>query len=138
MIVGMKIKPATTALSVQIELALEGLAIGEARSQRLTELIEKIGGDGLQAQALADTLAIMEDLIAQQRDSIAVLEAARHVALTVSFDPTDGEASVSSGADEATADHSAVRRDNQRADAKRHVPQDRRPKARESRKRASA
>lgn len=70
----MTINPAGT-IAIQLHQARQRLAVSKARARRLAGLIERIGAEGAQGRALADAFAIAEDLIAQQRDSIAALEA---------------------------------------------------------------
>ncbi|RXF73891.1 hypothetical protein [Hansschlegelia zhihuaiae] len=69
----MTINPAGT-IAIQLHQARQRLAVSKARARRLAGLIERVGAEGAQGRALADAFAIAEDLIAQQRDSIAALE----------------------------------------------------------------
>jgi len=70
-----------TSLAAEIHQARLRLAASEQRATRLAERIGRIGGESVQARALADTLAILNDFISFQKSAIASLEACHRDAL---------------------------------------------------------
>lgn len=71
-----------TSLATEIRQARLRLASSESRATRLTERIGLIGDESVQARALADTLAILNDFISFQKDAIASLETCHRDALS--------------------------------------------------------
>lgn len=70
------------SIAIQIHQARDRLAESEARAFRLAATIDRIGGHGPQARALAEAMAIVNDLVGQQRSGVASLEASERAGLS--------------------------------------------------------